>query len=304
MNASTTALLAIAIGLMMPLAWAAFGEIISERSGVLNVGLEGAVLIGAWGAAVGYSNSGSLLFGLVLGLASGAALGLVLSILYIWRGVDQVVGGVMVNLFAIGFTSAMWTKFEGDAKGQNFPRISIPGLSDLPIVGRVLFQQNALVYGVVIFGLILALVLRSTHIGLLLKATGEAPDAVDGLGWNVRWIRAIGLTLGTTLGALGGTALVLTASSGRLMNMSAGIGFIALGVVLLARWKPLAALGVAGAFGFLQALQFRAQTIHWLADVPSEFLLMLPYIGAIVVVAISRGSRYPAALGVAWHRNG
>jgi ABC-type uncharacterized transport system permease subunit len=303
MSASTIVLLAITIQLMMPLAWAAFGEIISERSGVLNVGLEGAVLIGAWGAAVGSSNSGSLLVGLISGLASGFVLGLVLAVLYVWRGVDQVVGGVMINLFAIGFTSAMWAKFEGDAAGKNFPRVSVPGLSELPVVGKVLFQQNVLVYAVVVFALALALVLRRTQIGLLLRATGESPDAVDGAGWDVRRIRTVGVTVGTTLGALGGAALVLTASSGRFVtNMSGGIGFIALGVVLLARWKPVVALIVAAAFGFLQALQSRAQSITWLNDVPSEFLLMLPYLGAIVVVAISRGSRYPAALGVAWSR--
>jgi ABC-type uncharacterized transport system permease subunit len=162
-----------------------------------------------------------------------------------------------------------------------------------------------LVYAVVAFALALAWILRRTQIGLLLRATGESPDAVDGAGRNVRRIRAVGVTLGTTLGALGGAALVLTASSGRFVtNMSGGIGFIALGVVLLARWKPVVALVVAAAFGFLQALQSRAQSIGWMSGVPSEFLLMLPYIGAIVVVAISRGSRYPAALGVAWKRGG
>jgi general nucleoside transport system permease protein len=295
------ALLVIAVQLMVPLAWASFGEIISERAGVINVGLEGAILIGALGAAVGYSNSNSLVLGAFVGLICGLVLGTVLSFLYIWRGVDQVVGGVMVYLLATGLTAALWTRFQGPFTGANFPKIQIPFLSKIPVVGDAIFNQNAFVYAAIIFAPVLEFVMRSTRTGKSIRATGEAPEAVDAAGLSVRWIRTASLVIGTALGAIGGVALVFTSSSGRFVpNMSGGIGFIALGIVLLARWHAALALVATLAFGGLQAFRYVAQANPTLSSLPVEMILATPYVVAIIIVAVSRGSRYPAAMGTYW----
>lgn len=305
MNEMTLTLLVITVQLMVPLAWASLGEIVSERAGVLNVGLEGAILIGALGAAVGYSNTDSLAVGALAGLASGLVLGAVLSYLYVWKAVDQVVGGVMIFLLASGFSTAMWAKLQGPYSGQTLPRLPIPLLSEIPVIGEVLFDQDAFVFATLLLAPLLYFFLRDARWGKYVRATGEAPEAVDAAGLSVRHIRAVALTLGTMLGAMGGVALVLASSSGRFVaNMSGGIGFIALGIVLLVRWNPLWALIAAAAFSFLQGLRYVAQSSPALDAIPVEAILALPYLVAIVVVTISRGSRYPAAMGTFWKGGG
>ncbi|NQX35107.1 ABC transporter permease [Herbiconiux sp. VKM Ac-2851] len=293
--------LIIAVQLMAPLAWAVYGEIIAERSGVLNVGLEGAVLLGAWGTAVGYTRTGDPWIGVLLGVGVGLVTGAVLAFLYVWRRVDQIVGGIIVILLAGGITVTFWVTLQGDAPTTNLERMLVPLLSEIPVIGPALFGQNALVLGAVIAGPVLLLLLTRTRWGIRLRAAGEAPEALDASGISVRRVRTVGIVLGTTLGAVGGATLVLTSSSGAFVaNMSAGIGFIALAVVILARWNPLVGLAAALVFGILQALQYQAQSLPFLAGVPTQLILALPYIASIVVVAFNRAARYPAATGVAW----
>ncbi|WP_127818123.1 ABC transporter permease [Microbacterium sp. CPCC 204701] len=300
-----TTLLVVSIPLMAPLLWALLGEIVSERSGVLNVGIEGAVLLGAWGTAVGYSQTGNPFIGVFTGAAVGLATGGVLAILYVWRGIDQVVGGVVVNLLAVGLTTALWATFQGKEPVSNAPRLAIPILSDIPIIGQALFNQNALVYAAIVAAPLLLLLLDRTTWGLRVKAAGEAPAALDSAGISVPQVRTIALVIGTTLGALGGATIVLTSASGGFVtNMSAGTGYIALAIVILVRWRPLLGLVTALAFGVLQALQYQVQSIPLLAGIPTELILALPYLAAIIVVALSRSARYPAATGVAWQRGG
>jgi ABC-type uncharacterized transport system permease subunit len=300
-----TTLLVVSIPLMAPLLWALLGEIVSERSGVLNVGIEGAVLLGAWGTAVGYSQTGNPLIGVFTGVAVGLATGGVLAVLYVWRGIDQVVGGVVVNLLAVGLTTALWATAQGTDPVSNAPRLAIPILSDIPIIGQALFNQNALVYAAIIAAPLLLLLLDRTTWGLRVKAAGEAPAALDSAGISVPQVRTIALVIGTTLGALGGATIVLTSASGGFVtNMSAGTGYIALAIVILVRWQPLLGLVTALAFGVLQALQYQVQSIPLLAGIPTELILALPYLAAIIVVALSRSARYPTATGVAWQPQG
>ena len=301
MDLTATTMLIIAVQLMAPLAWAVYGEIVSERSGVLNVGLEGAVLLGAWGAAVGYTQTGEVLVGIVAGVGTGALLGLVLAFLYVVRGVDQIVGGIVVNLFAAGFTTAMWVSLQGSEPVQNAPRLAVPLLSDLPVVGEAFFHQNILVLLALVVGPALLAAIMRTRWGARTRVAGEAPEALDAAGLSVRRLRVIGIVNGTTLGALGGSTLLLTSASGLFVaNMSNGVGFIALAVVILSRWNPVWGLAAAIGFGLLQALQFQAQAVPWLADVPIQLLLAIPYVISIAVVAFSRSARYPAATGAFW----
>jgi ABC-type uncharacterized transport system permease subunit len=293
--------LIIAVQLMAPLAWAVYGEIIAERSGVLNVGLEGAVLLGAWATAVGYSQSGNPWIGIALGVGVGVVTGVVLAILYVIRGVDQIVGGIILNLLAGGVTVALWVSLQGEQSVANLPRMSVPGLSDIPVVGTALFGQNALVFAALVAGPVLFFALTRTRWGIRLRAAGEAPEALDSSGISVRKVRTVGVIVGTVLGAVGGATLVLTSSSGAFVaNMSAGIGFIALAVVILARWNPVVGLAAAVVFGVLQALQYQVQSLPFLAEVPTQVILALPYIASIVVVAFNRAARYPAATGIPW----
>jgi ABC-type uncharacterized transport system permease subunit len=293
--------LVIAVQLMAPMAWAVYGEIVAERSGVLNVGLEGAILLGAWGTAVGFSQTGDLVAGIGLGLLVGALTGVLLAFLYVVRGVDQIVGGIILNLLAAGFTTAMWVEFQGDHPVSNAPRVPIPLLSDIPVIGGALFNQNVLVMGALVAGPALLLILQRTRWGVRTRVAGESPGALDAAGISVRWVRSVGIIVGTTLGALGGVTLILTSSSGAFVpGMSDGLGFIALAVVILARWNPVVGLVAALVFGALQALQYQAQAIPFLASIPIQVILALPYVASIAVVAFNRASRYPAATGVPW----
>lgn len=297
--------LIIAVQLMAPLAWAVYGEIIAERSGVLNVGLEGAVLLGAFGTAVGYTQTGDPWIGALLGVGIGLLTGAVLAYLYVWRRVDQIVGGIIVILLAGGITVTFWVTLQGTEPTTNLQRLPIPLLSDIPVIGPALFGQNALVLAALVAGPLLYLLLTRTRWGIRLRVAGEAPEALDSSGISVRWTRTIGIAVGTALGAVGGATLVLTSSSGAFVaNMSAGIGFIALAVVILARWNPLVGLLATLAFGILQALQYQAQSLPFLSGVPTQLILALPYVASIVVVAFSRAARYPTATGIAWEPKG
>ena len=304
MEVATTVLI-IAVQLMAPLAWAVYGEIIAERSGVLNVGLEGAVLLGAWATAVGYTETGDAWIGVLAGVGVGVLTGAVLAFLYVWRKVDQIVGGIIVILLAGGITVTFWVSMQGSQPTTNLPRLPLPLLSEIPIVGPALFGQNLLVLAALIAGPVLFLLLTRSRWGMRLRVAGEAPEALDSSGVSVRRTRTVGIVVGTTLGAVGGATLVLTSSSGAFVaNMSAGLGFIALAVVILARWNPLIGLGAALAFGVLQALQYQAQSLPWLAGVPTQLILALPYLASILVVAFNRSARYPTATGIPWEGKG
>jgi simple sugar transport system permease protein len=294
-------LLVIAIQLMAPVLWASLGEIVAERSGVLNIGTEGCLLLGAWASALVLSHGQSLFLAVVAGIGVGVLTGGVLAVLYVWRRVDQIIGGIMVNLLALGLTTALWTLLRGDETSGNAPSLPIPLLSDIPVVGEALFDQNIFVYASILAAVALFFVLRQTRWGLRLRAAGEAPAALDAAGVSVRRLRVSGLLVGSALAALGGTTLVLTSGAGSFVfDMSAGRGFIALGVVLLARWNPLLALLITAVFGLLQALQFQAQSIGWLSGVPTDVWIAAPYVVAIIAVAVAHGTRYPKAVGVAW----
>lgn len=298
---TTTTVLVIAVQLMAPLAWAVYGEIIAERSGVLNVGLEGSILLGAWATAVGYTQTGNPWIGIAVSLGVGTVSGLVLAFLYVWRGVDQIVGGIIFILLAGGLTVTFWVTLQGSSPTSNLPRVEIPFLADIPVLGPALFTQNVLVLGAIIAGPLLLLALVRTRWGVRLRAAGESPAALDAAGVSVQGIRTRGIVIGTVLGALAGSTLLLTSASGTFVaNMSAGLGFIALAVVILVRWNPLAGLVAALAFGILQALQYQVQSWPLLAGVPNEVILALPYIASILVVVFSRAARYPAATGVPW----
>ena len=294
--------LTLAVALMIPILWAALGETIAEQAGVLNIGIEGVMLCAALATAAGYRYTGNLYAGLPAALAAGLVCGVVLSLLYVQIGTDQVVTGILFNILALGLTTTIYIEFFGNGGGlpTTLPKIPLPLLSDIPWLGDIFFDQNILTYTCFLAVPIVFYVMRRTWFGLSARAAGENPRAVEAAGLNVRRLRIPAVILACMLTAIGGAALVLSTSGLFSPNITGGRGYIALAVVVLARWNPFLAIAAALLFGSAQALQFEVYNLGPLSRVPSDVVLMFPYIATIIAVMIAGASRYPAACGIPW----
>jgi ABC-type uncharacterized transport system permease subunit len=288
--------------LMVPILLAALGETISERSGVLNVGIEGSMLIGALVSAIVGIKADSVVLGLLSGSAAGLGTGIVLAILYVNRGTDQIVTGLLFNIFAIGFTGLLHNRFIGGQSGPTLSPFEVPLIGDIPKVGDVLNKQNVVFWITLLLVFVVFYVLNRTWWGLYARAAGERPHATESGGLDVQRLRYPAVILGNVLPAFGGAALVMSSAGGFVPGMTAGRGFIALGVVVVARWNPFLALAASVLFGLSQALQFVAGQLDRLDGVPDQVWLAVPYVATILAVLLSRGSRYPSAVGIPWRR--
>ena len=297
---SVTALVVVGIGLMVPLLLASLGELICERAGVLNIGIEGCMALGAFFTALVVSSTGDLVSGLLVGLGVGIVVGLVLAWLYVGLQINQIVAGLMFSILALGMTAALFERFTQSAQGNLAPRRPIPVLSDLPVVGEMLFDHSVLVYGAVLLVPVVAWFLRSTWWGLVTSAAGENPNALDAAGYSVRRYRAIAVVVASVFASLGGAVLVLATSGRFVSGMTAGRGFIALGVVVVARWYPGRALLVCLLIGITQGIQFQAATVAALREIPVDVWVALPYLAAVAAVVLGRHARYPAAITLPW----
>jgi general nucleoside transport system permease protein len=288
--------------LMTPIFLAALGEIISERAGVLNIGIEGVMLSGAFVAAGALQLGLSLTVAVLIAVPAGVLIGLILSYLFVFRAVDQVVGGILFNIMVLGGTTLLFVSyFDAGKRSGIYADIAVPGLSSLPVVGPALFDQPALVYLTILLVLGLHYLLMRTWFGLHVRAVGERPEAVDTAGVSVSSVRTAALTIGCALIALGGASLVVLSAGGFTPGMTEGRGFIGLAIAMLARWNPLMAIPAAAGFGLAGAFQFHAQALD-LTSVPAQFWAMLPYIVAIFAVAFGRTARYPAGIAVPYVR--
>jgi simple sugar transport system permease protein len=299
-----TALLSAGLVAAVPLLLAALGETLTERAGLLNLGLEGIMLLGAFSGFVAALNSHSVLFGLVVGMLSGLVVGAIFGFLTITLRVDQVIVGLGLAIFGGGVTGFLFRVFYG----QQFPtlmvsapKIVLPLVSDLPVLGPAFFRQQPLVYlawGLVI---VLALVLTRTRFGLEVRAVGENPLAADAAGVNVFRVRYLAVMLGGMLAGLGGGFLSVGDLNFFVPGMTVGQGFIAIAIAMLGKWRPYRVLVGAVLFGLLRSLANGLQIMG--IDVQPEFILMLPYLGIMVALAILAGrARLPAALGTPYER--
>jgi simple sugar transport system permease protein len=299
MNDIAAPFLAATIRTATPLALAALGEVLVERAGLINIGLEGAVLAGAFGALVGATSGG------VIGGYAGAALGglLVAAIFAIcvigWRG-DQIITGMALTLLSLGATATLYrTMFGNLGAALHAPTggpLVIPGLATLPIVGAALFAQPPITYVVYLLAPFLAWWLTHTHAGLALRAIGERPEAAYAAGIAVNRIRTLAVLAGGALGGIAGGTLVLAQAGTFVEGMSAGRGFIALAIVVLGRWHPLGVALGALVFGGASALQFAFQAMGW--NAPYQLFLVAPYVLTLAILAGAVGrARVPAALG-------
>jgi simple sugar transport system permease protein len=299
-SVSTVAVAASSITFGLPLAMAAMVGIMCERTGVVNIGIEGTLLTSAFFGFFIAALSQNLIWGLLAAIASGAMTGLLLALLTVSWKMDQIIAGTIVNILATGLTSFFYK--QGYSLPAIFPRWSIPGLSDIPFLGRVFFQSGPITY----FGLILIFALYvaiyHTPWGLRTRAIGEYPSSAETSGVSVKKFKYINVVIAGAFGGLTGAYLTLELVGSFDRGFSAGKGFTALAIMIFGRWNPIGALLAAIFFGFAQALANQLM-IDGLVAIPGPFINMLPYVLTIVVLAVSAGKvRGPAAAGQPYER--
>lgn len=292
--------LVASLRLSVPLAFAALGGLWSERSGVLNIALEGMLLSGAFASAVGAFFTGNSWAGILLAIVIGGLVGLLHAYLCITLRVDQLVSGLAINLTASGLTS-FWSRILfNSGQAQSLPglqTIAIPGLQNIPILGTILFNQDPLIYLLFLLIPLSSYILFRTSIGLSLRAVGEYPIAADTAGISVALVRYGAVTLSGCLAGLGGAYLALVHVKFFVEDMSAGKGFIALAALIFGRWHPVSTALACLLFGATEALQLRIQAFN--LNIPYQFLVMLPYVIALLaLVGLAGKSTPPASLGI------
>lgn len=289
---------AAGIRLAVSIGFAALGETISERAGILNVGIEGIMLVGAFLAVFGAVTTGSPWGGIALALAGGALLGALHGFFVISLRTDQVVSGIGIVILGLGLSSFLFRLTLGKAQYSvpTFHNVDLGPLSQLPFVGPVLFSQNVLVYVAFASALALAWILRRSAIGLEWRACGENPSAAAAAGVPVVARRYQAVILGGAFAGLGGAYLATAQINVFVENMVVGRGFIAIACVVFGRWRPVGVMAAALGFGLAEAAQIRLQTAF--PDVPYQVFVAFPYVLAIVaLVGLARGAATPRALG-------
>ena len=305
-SADVVLFLEAAVRLGIPLALAAMGEAIAERSGVINIGVEGSIIAGALGGALGALWLGDATPGILVGAAAGAAVAGVFALFAVGLGTDQIITGTAITLGGLGMTGAIYqARFGATGTALSLPTLAplpVPGLSALPWVGGPLFDQAPTAYLAYLLAPLLWVFLFRTEWGLELRATGEDPDAASAAGVRVRWVRFWATVFGGVLAGIAGAHLALAHAGTFAENMSAGRGFIAIAVVVLGRWNPLWVLAAALLFGAASALQFLLQAMG--LDLPYQLFLAFPYLLTLAALAGWVGrSRAPASLAMPWPKD-
>ena len=297
---SLVGMLETTVAAATPICFGALSGVMCERVGVINIGIEGMLLTGAFmGAVMGSIVSPT--FGLVAAALAGGILALALAVLAIKYRVDQIIAGVVITIFALGLTSFLSAQLlVENASEYNTPGvlgpIKIPLLGDIPVIGRIFFDQNIFIYVMYLLVIAMTYGLFRTRWGLRSRSVGEHPKAADTVGINVYRTRYVNVFLGGLIAGFGGAYFTLGSVGSFNENMTAGRGFIGLAAMIFGRWHPVGALGAALVFGFADSLQVKLAILD--TGIPSEFLLMAPYLVTIVVVAGVVGqARPPAADG-------
>ncbi len=294
-----TAFLEAGVRTATPLAYAALGELVVERAGVINIGLEGAIIGGAFGALV-FAGAG----GVSLGFAGAALAGILVAALFalfvVTLRTDQIITGTAMSMLGLGLTGTLYRTMYGSAGASlHTPTIApapVPGLSAIPVIGPALFDQPVVTYALYALVPALAWWFYRSVAGLALRAVGEHPEAARGAGISPDRVQWAALLFGGAMGGIGGGTLVLAQVGTFAEGMSAGRGFIAIAIVVLGRWTPFGVAGAALLFGAASALQTLAQTTGW--AMPYQLPLAFPYVLTLVLLASARArTAAPAALG-------
>ena len=297
-----TGVLAATLRLATPLIYGTIGETFSERAGILNLGIEGMMLMGASiGFLVGY-DTGNLWLGILAAVITGILLGAIMAFLTVSIGAQQHVAGLGLTIACSGFSFYIYrVSVEKNAASGIAPHVTpfstipIPYLSQIPIIGEVLFDQHALAYLGLLLVPISAFILYRTRFGLALRAVGENPNAAATSGIDVFRMRYLCLMIAGALSAVGGAWLSLAQSGMFLPGLTQGRGWVCIALVVFANWSPFRVLGGAILFGGIDAVQLSLQSVGW--DIPYQLFLMLPYLLTIAaLILVSRRARAPAAL--------
>lgn len=300
-------ILASTLRIATPVLTAALGELVAERSGVLNMGVEGMMLTGAFvGFYVTYLTD-SLWLGILGGMLAGAVMSLIMAVMGVSLRLNQTVTGLGINLLAFGLTF-YWYRVTYDFGGDStmptveiFPPVEIPVISNIPFIGEILFSQRFFTYVAFLLVPIISFFLYRTKYGMALRGIGENPRAVDSKGLSVRRYQYLAVIFGGLMAGLGGALLPLGSTALFVTNITAGRGWLAIVLVIAGNWIPWRVLIAALIFAFLDAFQLQLQGLG--VQIPFQVLLALPYIAAIIVMMSARAkSEAPSALGVPYAR--
>lgn len=292
------------IRLATPYLYAGIGETLSQRSGVLNLGVDGQMLMGAFAGFYVVLNTGNLWLGLLAAVLVGAAMGLAMAFISVTLRAEQGISGIGVYLFGLGLSELLFQQLIGRVETvSGFRPVPIPVLSSIPVVGEILFTHNLLVYGAFLLVPVAWFVLNKTTFGLNIRAVGENPAAADSLGVSVARVRYTTVTLGGALSGVAGASLSIALLNVFQQNLTNSLGFIAVALVYFGGWRPWGLLAGALIFSMVNALQVWVQTLG--IPVPSEIAVMMPYVLTIVVLAASvQRVRPPSALTKPFLREG
>jgi len=287
-----------------PLVFAGIGELVTEKSGVLNLGVEGMMVVGAVSAFVTATVTGSYILAVMAAALSGAFMAFLFGILTLSLMANQVATGLALTLFGVGLSALIGQDFVG-VPVDAIAKLDIPGLSDLPVIGPIVFGQDPLVYLSLVVVALVSWFLYKTKAGLVLRAVGDSHDAAHSIGYSVIGIRYLAVMFGGAMSGIGGAYLSLAYTPMWAENMTAGRGWIALALIVFATWKPGLVLVGAYMFGGITILQLHAQAAG--LDLPSQILSMLPYLATVVVLVLiskdeSRIRKHaPACIGKIFH---
>ena len=291
------------IRLATPYLYAAIGEAFGQLSGVLNLGVDGIMLMGSFAAFFVAFKTGSLLLGLLAAVIVGGLMGLFMAFISVTMQAEQGISGIGLYLFGLGMSELLFKKMLGTVQTVNgFAPVPIPLLSEIPILGEIFFQQNVLVYGAFLLVPVAWFVINKTPLGLKVRAAGQNPQAADSLGVNINRVRYLTVTVGGMLAGIAGASLSIALLNLFQQNITNGMGFIAVALVYFGRWRPMGILIGALLFSMVNAFQIWAQVQG--IGIPPDFMLMIPYIITIVVLAamVKQRVRSPAALNKPFER--
>lgn len=282
--------------LATPYLYAAIGETFGQRSGVLNLGVDGMMLMGAYAGFYAALTTGNLLLGLAAAIVVGGLMGFFMAFISVTLQAEQGISGIGVYLFGLGMSDLLFQKTLGTVETvSGFQPIHIPVLSDIPIIGEIFFSHNPLVYGAFALVPISWFVLNKTTLGLNIRAVGENPEAADSLGVSVSRIRYLTVTLGGVLSGIAGASLSIALLNVFQQNLTNGQGFIAVALVYFGGWRPVGVLAGSLLFSLVNALQVWVQVLG--IPVPSDIAVMMPYVLTILVLVVAvQRVRQPAAL--------
>lgn len=294
----TASVFAAALRLATPYMFASIGEMFGQRSGVLNLGVDGIMLMGAFFAHYVALSTGSAVLGVGAALVVGAVMGLAMAFISVTLKAEQGISGIGVYLFGLGMSELLFQRLVGTPRSvEGFTDIYIPGLSDIQFlgIGEIFFRHNILVYIAFLLVPISAYVISRTPFGLMIRAVGQNPQAADAMGISVARVRYMTIILGSMLAGLAGASLSVALLKVFQQNLTSGLGFIAVALVYFGRWRPVGILIGALLFSFVNALQLQVSAIG--LDIPAEFAVMAPYVITIIaLVFASRQTEKPDAL--------